>query len=262
MLLCAIVAHGQSSTTQPYAGGCQAPSPLVASAVEGGHHVGNGRLSSEEVSDPSQRARRRDRRPRYGEHERHQLDRDDCSTLGGAGSTTKAPSPSEFAPTKRLADIFLDFDGADIRPSDRKVLDDNAIWMEANGKALILIEGHADERGTDEYNLALAERRAEATRNYLVAQGVASARINLISYGEERPFCTEHESCWSSKSGGPLPGQVRVASARLSGLGAQSPVPNGYRRLRSSTRPLNYRHPIGPLLYAHPGRGEGHVQNS
>ena len=71
--------------------------------------------------------------------------------------------------------------------------------MKANGKALILIEGHADERGTDEYNLALAERRAEATRNYLVAQGVASGRINLISYGEERPFCTEHtESCWSS----------------------------------------------------------------
>jgi peptidoglycan-associated lipoprotein len=94
-----------------------------------------------------------------------------------AGPTIKGPSPSEFTPTKRLADIHFDFDGAAIRPSDRKVLDDNAIWMKTNGKTLILIEGHADERGTDEYNLALAERRAETTRNYLVAQGVASARI-------------------------------------------------------------------------------------
>jgi len=113
--------------------------------------------------------------------------------------TAKAPSPSEFAPAKELLDIHFDFDRADIRAGGQLALDDDAAWMKANVKALILIEGHADERGTNEYNLALAERRAEATRNYLVAQGVASSRITLISYGEERPLCSEHaESCWSS----------------------------------------------------------------
>ena len=62
----------------------------------------------------------------------------------------------------------------------------------------MLIEGHADERGTVEYNLALGERRAKAAMNYLVAQGVQASRFTVISYGEERPFCTEHnEACWS-----------------------------------------------------------------
>ncbi len=70
--------------------------------------------------------------------------------------------------------------------------------MKENPDYLILIEGHCDERGTNEYNLALGERRAKSTMNFLVSQGVQANRITLISYGEERPLCTEHnEACWA-----------------------------------------------------------------
>jgi peptidoglycan-associated lipoprotein len=70
--------------------------------------------------------------------------------------------------------------------------------MKANLNYLILIEGHCDERGTNEYNLALGERRAKTTMSYLVAQGIAATRFTIISYGEERQFCTEkNEECWA-----------------------------------------------------------------
>ena len=68
----------------------------------------------------------------------------------------------------------------------------------SNQSALLLIEGHADERGTNEYNLALGERRAKATRDYLVSVGIDAGRITVISYGEERPICTEKtDACWA-----------------------------------------------------------------
>ena len=106
-------------------------------------------------------------------------------------------APSEFAENAALKDVYFDFDKYDIRPSDAKILDDNATWLKSNGNMLVLIEGHCDERGTNEYNLALGERRAKATMNYLVTQGVQANRITIISYGEERPVCTEKsESCW------------------------------------------------------------------
>lgn len=112
-------------------------------------------------------------------------------------SPTTPPSPSEFRATDNLKDVFFDFDKYDIRPSDAKMLDTNAAWLKSNDN-LVLIEGHCDERGTNEYNLALGERRAKAAMNYLVAQGVQASRITIISYGKERPTCTEHsESCWA-----------------------------------------------------------------
>jgi peptidoglycan-associated lipoprotein len=77
-------------------------------------------------------------------------------------------------------------------------LDTNAGWLKQNTGQLLLIEGHADERGTNEYNLALGERRAKAAMNYLVSQGVQAPRITIISYGEERPVCADKsEACWS-----------------------------------------------------------------
>ena len=83
-------------------------------------------------------------------------------------------------------------------PSDAKILDANAAWLKANAEHLVLIEGHCDERGTNEYNLALGERRAKSTMNYLVAQGIQASRITIISYGKERPVCTEKtEDCWA-----------------------------------------------------------------
>ena len=118
-----------------------------------------------------------------------------------APSVTPAPAPpapKEFVVMDALQDIHFDFDKYDIRPGDAKILDANTQWMKANPKYLVLIEGHADERGTNEYNLALGERRAKATLSYLVSQGVQASRFTLISYGEERPQCTERtEACWA-----------------------------------------------------------------
>jgi len=111
---------------------------------------------------------------------------------------TARPAPSEFTSVADLKDIHFDFDKYDIRPGDAKTLDGNAGWLKSNPNHLVLIEGHCDERGTNEYNLALGERRAKSTMNYLVSQGVQASRITIISYGEERPTCTQKtEECWA-----------------------------------------------------------------
>jgi len=107
------------------------------------------------------------------------------------------PSPKEFVAVAELKDVFFDFDKYDVRPGDAKVLDGNASWLKSNDN-LVLIEGHCDERGTNEYNLALGERRAKSAMNYLVSQGIQASRITIISYGEERPLCTDKtEDCWA-----------------------------------------------------------------
>ena len=116
-----------------------------------------------------------------------------------AAPSTTPPAPSEFRETANLKDVFFDFDKYDIRASDATVLDANAAWLKSNDN-LVLIEGHCDERGTNEYNLALGERRAKATMNYLVGQGVQANRITIISYGKERPTCTEHSEAFSAKN--------------------------------------------------------------
>jgi peptidoglycan-associated lipoprotein len=111
---------------------------------------------------------------------------------------TARPAVKEFVAVADLKPIYFDFDKYDIRPGDAKVLDANAQWLKSNADQLVLIEGHCDERGTNEYNLALGERRAKSTMNYLVSQGVQASRITIISYGEERPTCTQkNEECWS-----------------------------------------------------------------
>jgi len=108
------------------------------------------------------------------------------------------PRPSDFAANANLKDVYFDFDKYDVRPDSAKILDANATWLKANPRNLLLIEGHCDERGTAEYNLALGERRAKSTMNYLVGQGVAASRVTVISYGKERPVCTEKtEECWA-----------------------------------------------------------------
>jgi peptidoglycan-associated lipoprotein len=118
------------------------------------------------------------------------------SPVAPSTSPTNPPAPSEFRATDNLKDVFFDFDKYDIRANDAKILDTNATWLKSNDN-LVLIEGHCDERGTNEYNLALGERRASATRDYLVTIGVPTARIAVVSKGEEQPFCTEEtEACW------------------------------------------------------------------
>ena len=120
------------------------------------------------------------------------------SQAGSSMSTTARPAPSEFTAVRELADIHFDFDKYEIRFEDATILDRNAQWLKANGKDLVLIEGHCDERGTAAYNVALGDRRAKAALDYLVAHGIAAQRITIVSYGEERPVCTEHtEACWA-----------------------------------------------------------------
>jgi len=115
-----------------------------------------------------------------------------------APGQTPRPSPKEFMAVAALKEVYFDFDKYDIRAEDAKTLDANAAWLKSNADNLVLIEGHCDERGTNEYNLALGERRAKATMNYLVSQGIQANRITIISYGEERPVCSEKtEACWA-----------------------------------------------------------------
>jgi peptidoglycan-associated lipoprotein len=113
-------------------------------------------------------------------------------------ATAPRSAPSEFAAVAEVRDIHFDYDKYEIRPADREILDANGRWLKDHAGHLVLIEGHADERGTPEYNLTLGERRGKATLNYLGAQGVAAARMTVISYGETRPACTEStEACWA-----------------------------------------------------------------
>ncbi len=96
-----------------------------------------------------------------------------------------------------LKDIFFDFDKSSIRADMKKNLIENVQWLKANPTASIIIEGHCDERGTGEYNLALGQRRAKSVTNNLVAAGINAKRIKVISYGKERPFAPGHdESAW------------------------------------------------------------------
>ena len=97
-----------------------------------------------------------------------------------------------------LKDIHFDFDKYDIRPGDAGILRGNADVLKKNPHVKIQIEGHCDERGTVEYNLALGERRGNSTKNFLVSLGISSDRISSISYGKEKPFDPGHdEEAWT-----------------------------------------------------------------
>jgi len=104
----------------------------------------------------------------------------------------------EVFESKLLKDIHFDFDKYDVRPVDEAVLKENAVFLKNNPKMKIQIEGHCDERGTVEYNLALGERRANNTKKYLVFLGIPSDRISAISFGKERPLDKgHHEEAWA-----------------------------------------------------------------
>ena len=95
-------------------------------------------------------------------------------------------------------DIYFDYDEYQIQPDARPVLEKVSSWLLKNSSAKISVEGNCDERGTNEYNLALGDRRAKAVRDYLIALGIAPDRIQMISYGEENPVCMEKtEQCWA-----------------------------------------------------------------
>jgi peptidoglycan-associated lipoprotein len=104
----------------------------------------------------------------------------------------------EVFESSMLKDIHFDFDKYDIRLEDAEILKENATLLLANPNVKIQIEGHCDERGTIEYNLALGERRANSSKNYLVSLGVSANRLSTISYGEEKPIDPGHdEEAWA-----------------------------------------------------------------
>jgi peptidoglycan-associated lipoprotein len=104
---------------------------------------------------------------------------------------------------KPLADVFFAYDSIDLREEARASLQKNLEWLKRWTSTQIMIEGHADSRGTNEYNLALANRRAAAARDYLASLGLSADRVTIVSKGEEQPFCTdENETCWQQNRRG------------------------------------------------------------
>jgi peptidoglycan-associated lipoprotein len=112
-------------------------------------------------------------------------------------STIVPGSPQDF--TINVGDtVHFDYDQYAVRPEDRAILQKQAAWLLKYPAVRVRIEGHCDERGTRDYNLALGARRAEAVKDYLASLGVPRARLDTISYGKERPVCVQSdESCWA-----------------------------------------------------------------
>jgi peptidoglycan-associated lipoprotein len=104
---------------------------------------------------------------------------------------------------KPLGDVFFELDSATVSEEGRGALQKNADWLKRWSSVALTVEGHCDNRGTPEYNLALGERRANAVREYLVSLGLSGSRVQAISKGEEQPFCRdEAENCWSQNRRG------------------------------------------------------------
>ncbi|MGB5948290.1 MAG: peptidoglycan-associated lipoprotein Pal [Parvibaculum sp.] len=130
-----------------------------------------------------------------------------CSSSSetGAASTTPSSSSSAIQPgtqqdlVTNVGDrVFFDLDKSVLKDEGKATLQRQAAWMKLYPNLTFTLEGHADERGTREYNLALGARRANAAKDYLVSLGVDSARVKTISYGKERPVCLEsNEECWA-----------------------------------------------------------------
>ena len=127
------------------------------------------------------------------------------ASSGAAASSVKAPiAGSQQDLVVNVGDrVFFGFDKYDLTPTARNTLQMQAAWLTANPSVNITIEGHCDERGTREYNLALGERRANASRDYLLSLGVADSRITTISYGKERPVALgANENAWAQNRRG------------------------------------------------------------
>ncbi len=118
-------------------------------------------------------------------------------TVPMPAAPTEAPAERAEAKAAGLQPIHFDFDKSFIRDDAKPVMKANAEWLKANPKVKVKIEGNCDERGTKEYNQALGQRRAASAKKYLTDMGISGNRISLISYGKEKPICTEStEDCW------------------------------------------------------------------
>ncbi|BAE52014.1 peptidoglycan-associated lipoprotein Pal [Paramagnetospirillum magneticum] len=133
----------------------------------------------------------------------------DTGNTGGTGQTTPAVSSGIVKGSKEdfvanVGDrVFFDFDKSSLRADAKATLDKQAAWLKAYPNYSLTVEGHADERGTREYNLALGEKRANAVASYLKSAGIAAARVKTVSYGKERPVALgSNEAAWSQNRRG------------------------------------------------------------
>ena len=116
----------------------------------------------------------------------------------GEQPLTQRPYSGEWISDPNLSSIYFDYNSFELTSESKSLLQHNAAYMKQNPNVRALIEGHCDERGTEEYNQALGERRALSAREYLISQGISSSRIDIISYGELRPAIEgSGESAWS-----------------------------------------------------------------
>ena len=129
---------------------------------------------------------------------------------GGTGTSTAAGTTAmNLTPQEQLEQIgdrvFFEFNRFDLTPQGRQSVEKWADWMRGNPAVTVVIEGHADERGTREYNLALGDRRANSTKNYLAALGTEPGRVNVVSYGKERPAVVgSNDYAWAQNRRGVL----------------------------------------------------------
>jgi len=118
-----------------------------------------------------------------------------------APTTSNLTEEQMFA--QNVKDIYFDYDKSDVRPSEQSSLQADVAFLQQHSNIGFTIEGHCDERGSTEYNLALGDNRASAVKNALVAAGIPADRIKTVSFGKEKPFCTEsNESCWQQNRRG------------------------------------------------------------
>lgn len=127
----------------------------------------------------------------------------DGAGAGGAGQMSVRPGSQEDLAQNVGDRVFFGSDRSDLTTEGRDILNRQAQWLKTYPAVTVTVEGHADERGTREYNLALGERRANAVKNYLTAQGVQSARLKSLSYGKERPAVLgSDETAWAQNRRG------------------------------------------------------------
>jgi peptidoglycan-associated lipoprotein len=132
------------------------------------------------------------------------------SVAPSGGTATNEPTPPPASTSIKtgygfdqwqqgpLGDVFFEFDSADLSSDAEQQLKDNADWLKGNSPKSVMIEGHCDERGTSEYNLALGDRRAKSAKEFLTRLGIGASRLETISYGEERPFALDHnDEAWA-----------------------------------------------------------------
>ncbi len=210
-----IVEVGQRLRYKPIAGVTQAPN--VAALGEAPTYImeegfreesvgaGNGEVSDDEIAEPFPFA------GQGGENGAGETGADGAGRgaagsgadeMGADGLTAGGAQAEEaklldFHPTTELKDILFKFDRFDLDEASITLLKNNAQYLKEHPTVKIQIQGHSDERGTNNYNLALGERRSTSIKNFLVSQGIEPERIFVLSYGEEKPFCFENnESCW------------------------------------------------------------------